>query len=40
MFDAAGALIAVLDLDSTAFAAFDEDDALGLETIVKAVFAG
>ena len=40
VFDAAGALIAVLDLDSTAFAAFDEDDALGLETIVKAVFAG
>ena len=33
VFDAAGALIAVLDVDSTALAAFDENDARGLETI-------
>ena len=39
VLDAAGALIAVLDLDSTASAAFDEADAAGLEAIVQAVFA-
>ncbi len=36
--DAARELIAVLDLDSTAYAAFDEADAAGLEAIVHAVF--
>ena len=40
VFDPAGALIAVLDLDSIAYAAFDEIDAQGLEAIVRAVFAG
>ena len=40
VFDAAGALIAVLDLDSPAYAAFDEADAAGLEAIVQAAFAG
>ena len=39
VLDAAGELIAVLDLDSTAFAAFDAADAEGLEAIVAAVFA-
>ena len=39
VLDAAGALIAVLDLDSTAYAAFDDEDAEGLEAIVAAVFA-
>ena len=39
VLDAAGALIAVLDLDSTAYTAFDEADAAGLEAIVQAVFA-
>ncbi len=39
VLDLAGTLIAVLDLDSTAYAAFDEADAAGLETIVQAVFA-
>jgi len=33
VFDAEGALAAVLDIDSTAFNAFDEDDARGLEAI-------
>lgn len=37
--DGAGELIAVLDLDSTEYAAFDEADAAGLEAIVQAVFA-
>ena len=40
VFGPAGALIAVLDLDSTAYAAFDEADAAGLKAIVEAVFAG
>jgi L-methionine (R)-S-oxide reductase len=40
VFDASGALIAVLDVDSTDLSAFDEDDALGLETIIRHVFAG
>ncbi len=39
VFDPAGELIAVLDVDSTAKAAFDEADARGLETIVRRVFA-
>lgn len=34
VFDRAGALIAVLDLDSEQLAAFDEDDRAGLERIV------
>ena len=37
--DASGDLIAVLDVDSTELAAFDKDDAAGLETIVRRVFA-
>ena len=40
VFDATGALIAVLDLDSTDHAAFDEADAAGLEALVQTVFAG
>jgi GAF domain-containing protein len=39
VFDAAGRLIAVLDVDSTQLAAFDEIDARGLEEIVRRVFA-
>jgi len=39
VFDRAGALIAVLDVDSTELAAFDETDARGLEEIVRRVFA-
>lgn len=39
VFDAAGALIAVLDVDSAVLAAFDETDARGLEEIVRRVFA-
>ncbi len=38
--DASGALIAVLDVDSTKPAAFDATDAEGLEAIVGRVFAG
>jgi L-methionine (R)-S-oxide reductase len=37
--DSAGALIAVLDVDSADLAAFDADDAAGLEAIVARVFA-
>jgi GAF domain-containing protein len=37
VFDAAGALVAVLDVDSTAFAAFDEVDARGLEAACRAM---
>jgi GAF domain-containing protein len=37
--NAAGALIAVLDVDSAASAAFDGDDAAGLEAIAAQVFA-
>ncbi|MDX2277286.1 MAG: GAF domain-containing protein [Hyphomonadaceae bacterium] len=33
VFDKSGALAAVLDVDSTAFNAFDEEDACGLEAI-------
>jgi GAF domain-containing protein len=39
VFDADGRLIAVLDVDSTASAAFGESDASGLEDIVRRVFA-
>lgn len=38
VFDNAGALIAVFDVDSTELAAFDEVDAHWLETILKATF--
>ncbi len=38
VFDAAGALIAVLDVDSAEPAAFDDTDARGLEEIVRRVF--
>lgn len=40
VFDAKSQLIAVLDVDSTAPAAFSEVDAHGLEDIVRRVFAG
>lgn len=39
VFDGAGRLIAVFDVDSTRLAAFDETDAAGLEAILKAQFA-
>jgi GAF domain-containing protein len=39
VLDAAGALIAVLDVDATEPAAFDATDAAGLERIVQAIFA-
>ena len=38
VFDTVGALIAVLDVDSLEPASFDEDDAGGLEDIVRRVF--
>jgi len=37
--DANGALVAVLDVDSTAFAAFDEVDARGLEAVCRVMLA-
>lgn len=37
VFDQAGDLVAVLDVDSTDFAAFDERDARGLEAICRAM---
>jgi L-methionine (R)-S-oxide reductase len=40
VIDATGNLIAVLDVDSTDLATFDEDDAAGLETILHRVFGG
>ncbi len=40
VFDAAGGLIGVLDVDSDRLAAFDETDAKGLAEIVRRVFAG
>jgi L-methionine (R)-S-oxide reductase len=40
VFDKAGRLIAVFDVDSEAPAAFDETDAHGLVTILSQVFAG
>ena len=39
VFDPEGSLIAVLDVDSTELAAFDEVDARGLEEIVRRTFA-
>lgn len=39
VFDGSGALIAVFDVDSDRPAMFDETDATGLETILKAAFA-
>lgn len=39
VFDAAGELIAVLDVDSEAHASFDEADKAGLEAIMASVFA-
>jgi GAF domain-containing protein len=40
VFDRAGELVAVLDVDSTDFAAFDETDARGLEALCRAMMAG
>lgn len=37
VFDASGALVAVLDVDSTAFAAFDDVDASGLEAVCRSM---
>lgn len=37
VFDASGALVAVLDVDSTEFNAFDEIDARGLEGVCRAM---
>ena len=39
MFDKSGALIAVFDVDSVEFGAFDSVDAEWLERILKATFA-
>ena len=39
VFDPAGALIAVFDVDSTELASFDEVDQVGLERILRAAFA-
>ncbi len=39
VFDKAGALVAVLDVDSTDFAAFDAVDARGLEAVCSAMLA-
>jgi GAF domain-containing protein len=39
VFDGAGALIAVFDVDSTEFSAFEETDAVWLERILNQVFA-
>ena len=39
VFDAAGDLIAVLDVDATEKSAFDQVDALALERLMQAVFA-
>jgi len=40
VFDTAGNLAAVLDVDSTQMNAFDEDDKIGLEVICKTLLAG
>jgi GAF domain-containing protein len=40
VFDTAGALVAVLDVDSVAFSAFDAIDARGLERICASMMAG
>jgi L-methionine (R)-S-oxide reductase len=37
VFDAGGVLVAVLDVDSTEFAAFDDVDARGLEAVCRAM---
>ncbi len=37
VFDSSGSLVAVLDVDSTAFAAFDETDRVGLEAVCRAM---
>ena len=39
VFDAAGELIAVFDSDSESFGTYDEEDAVNLEKLMKAVFA-
>ena len=39
VFDAAGELIAVFDSDSESFGAYDEEDRVHLEALMKAVFA-
>jgi L-methionine (R)-S-oxide reductase len=39
VLDAAGELIAVLDVDATTPAAFDAEDAAGLQAVVQAIFA-
>jgi L-methionine (R)-S-oxide reductase len=39
VFDPAGKLIAVFDVDSDKAAAFDEVDAAGIKVILKATFA-
>ncbi len=39
VIDGAGELLAVLDVDSTEFAAFDETDARGLEAVCRAMLA-
>jgi GAF domain-containing protein len=40
VFDAAGGLMGVFDVDSTELAAFDEVDAAGLERILRETFSG
>ncbi len=40
VFDGAGKLAAVLDVDSTALDAFDQDDKTGLEAICKTLLVG
>jgi GAF domain-containing protein len=40
VFDASGALAAVLDVDSTELAAFDEEDQAGLEAICGVLLRG
>ena len=39
VFDSAGVMIAVLDVDSDSLGAFDAEDAAGLETLMARVFA-
>ena len=40
VFDEAGQLFAVLDVDSTDFGSFNNDDKVGLETIAKTLLVG
>lgn len=40
VFDQSGVLVAVLDVDSTTFSAFDDVDARGLEAACRAMMAG